>query len=1327
MSDYQLAYTDLINEMSGKDTLSGWDCLVSYNEDQVNQMLADRASKLGLLEPLKWSGTYHDPVLNKDIPTDYVVNFSNPELQFVDASCNVTFTCPFTGTYTFYFDGNPTTPQSFGPGLQLSISTSLANVEGTYDGDWQPNSGSINPSNYVVLMEPGSNVAQGVCLDFTNITAVIENAPGGQNSADQLATVSNMMADEVSSYFQQAGGVNYYLAALSNAPQGDSPKEIALQPVSFAFSAVPANSNENIPATLCMWIGLQGGNGAQFQSGQTPLSFQPGSSPITPLPQGKSASIIFSHSVMGNLFLAPALQSATGGQSSLDDGPGDSGFNLLFTLPSHEVNIDQFTQGDPNNVPYTEIDSLSFNVNDNPATLAIPSGLSSSDTPSTAKYSSLSYAQNWVTENLIMGGTEPERIWGNGTINNTFNLNGSGQWAGSSDPTRPNQLNFNLSMDTTMSVSPTPASWKWYQVAFEGYSDDLPPTLQNVQPQVPPGSCVLSMDYLLTTNLLFPGQNVFIPDSPVPSGGDTTSGVACPRDLIMTGSLNPNPQASALRDENFNTISIANKRKAKAYNIQMKAQAGPGSADALKEELLSIPAPPIFGDLLNAMATSDSIGSQVVAVLANYGYGNLTGTDFISLMNLVPEDIFGAASLGRSVAGEKKSPMDDRRDSGIGGLTPDYEPRESWLRASQASSSPFDLRMFGAMYVITAPASDAGRVLIVNPCTTAITYVGQTVTPTISNTQSNSAIVSWSIQGRNFQAAFAAGVDPSSNLFTAQFSGTVQDSGSTPVALAGTMKPFTSTDSSLSIASWKSRQNIPAPRAEKGKPAINTRTRSSTKRLQRSRVFPSLKVARTNLPSCYPTPGVYKISAPHAETSWPLSIALQGNSYVVSFAGTTVPMQEEPSPLDPDLPMWGWRNAKNTMSYKISFATMDPEGVVSFSGVQSPTVGATAPLPFSGLWTKPAAGSTSGQPHTPLASTRATKGDIHQLRKGLVVPGPEDDFNFSASILGVMLIPLTIISFIGCLASCYWRWQDNQEPNPATEQQVTELSDAAMKALKEQRDQIMQRLEAVLERDSEETLDDHQDDFKSQEPDIDAAVKQHINDTLDKMDIESIANFDISQLNNPEGDLATLVQSTRDLIEGRVGNLAVQLTGPVMGTALSSFENSDMVDPEQGEGVQAQALAAQTALLSVQLTEPLPGMAQSYMNATLAYCISNRIRQYNQEQMQQNDSDIEQYEQDESDTNQEISQEQVEEEKEEADADNPNLTQDQRDEAEKEEEATKQEIGNLEKRVENEEEQEGQDEGKETDLEKQISENEQDIDQDQGDAENAEREAFGDP
>lgn len=52
----QLHATELVKQMVGKNTLNGWDVLVSYNEDQINELLSMRSKSIkGLLTRLNFT------------------------------------------------------------------------------------------------------------------------------------------------------------------------------------------------------------------------------------------------------------------------------------------------------------------------------------------------------------------------------------------------------------------------------------------------------------------------------------------------------------------------------------------------------------------------------------------------------------------------------------------------------------------------------------------------------------------------------------------------------------------------------------------------------------------------------------------------------------------------------------------------------------------------------------------------------------------------------------------------------------------------------------------------------------------------------------------------------------------------------------------------------------------------------------------------------------------------------------------------------------------------------------------------------------------------
>lgn len=51
----QVSTTDLVKQMSGRDTLNGWDVLISYDEAQINSLLNLRAETITTLKNMVFS------------------------------------------------------------------------------------------------------------------------------------------------------------------------------------------------------------------------------------------------------------------------------------------------------------------------------------------------------------------------------------------------------------------------------------------------------------------------------------------------------------------------------------------------------------------------------------------------------------------------------------------------------------------------------------------------------------------------------------------------------------------------------------------------------------------------------------------------------------------------------------------------------------------------------------------------------------------------------------------------------------------------------------------------------------------------------------------------------------------------------------------------------------------------------------------------------------------------------------------------------------------------------------------------------------------------
>lgn len=133
-------------------------------------------------------------------------------------------------------------------------------------------------------------------------------------------------------------------------------------------------------------------------------------------------------------------------------------------------------------------------------------------------------------ENLISDGHgAPTR----GKTNLEFSWTAKGSWKDKSNPDHPNLLGFDWVGDDSWKIEVPKEDHPWWEALF-GFGTELPEPYKKLQ--VPSPDVKLEMktlDYFLTTNLLYPGKHVFKADDP--SSKSTDRGLALPHDLILTG------------------------------------------------------------------------------------------------------------------------------------------------------------------------------------------------------------------------------------------------------------------------------------------------------------------------------------------------------------------------------------------------------------------------------------------------------------------------------------------------------------------------------------------------------------------------------------------------------------------------------------------------------------------------------------------------------------------------------------------------------------------------------------------------------------------------
>ena len=126
--------------------------------------------------------------------------------------------------------------------------------------------------------------------------------------------------------------------------------------------------------------------------------------------------------------------------------------------------------------------------------------------------------------------------FGSGTTNLEFTWTAKGSWKDLSDDSHPNRLGLAWTKDTNWRINTAAQPRAWWQWFCNGNPNSVPEHFKNLQVPGPDVDLTMdSLDYFLTTNLLYPGKHVFQVDTP--SSDSTAKGLALPRDLILTGTI----------------------------------------------------------------------------------------------------------------------------------------------------------------------------------------------------------------------------------------------------------------------------------------------------------------------------------------------------------------------------------------------------------------------------------------------------------------------------------------------------------------------------------------------------------------------------------------------------------------------------------------------------------------------------------------------------------------------------------------------------------------------------------------------------------------------
>lgn len=179
------------------------------------------------------------------------------------------------------------------------------------------------------------------------------------------------------------------------------------------------------------------------------------------------------------------------------------------------------------------VDGFKFSPSEPKTTISFDSGINSKSNE--IKYTSARQRVKW--EDRESGAFQRGYIR-DGTTNLEFVWTAKGSWKDKKTAEHPNLLGLDWTGDKDWTINKGAEEQEWWERIFGG-STAIPEHLRNLK--VPSPNMKLEMntlDYFLTTNLLYPGKHIFNADDP--SSDSTDKGLALPHDLILTGEITIN-------------------------------------------------------------------------------------------------------------------------------------------------------------------------------------------------------------------------------------------------------------------------------------------------------------------------------------------------------------------------------------------------------------------------------------------------------------------------------------------------------------------------------------------------------------------------------------------------------------------------------------------------------------------------------------------------------------------------------------------------------------------------------------------------------------------
>ncbi|WKK83716.2 hypothetical protein QYS48_15675 [Marivirga arenosa] len=579
-------FSQMSTAMKGENTTNGWDVVCSYDLTKLNELLSEKYKQGKLVADIPgvviWDWVLDFGGLNM---TTYDFKLSEPVLNF-NLDGRATLNMPISKISSTNQGvvvskvGAVDTPAKYKSETWYSVSngeyTELTDQSkiaigdcAMYENDWykitsikSPEPGpSVTGTHSLVGSIPISAIlGDNQIYNKGTIVVFKESAPTSQahivlhfsNKASNPATFaispkldSNFnkeaqLLNSITNFFSNSvNDIDYALNSIAPTPSPTG--ETMITPKSFVFNTVTTGNNTGVLST---YIATTQNKGV----GQTNPSFTVAGKRSSPIPKGNTASMIFSQSFIQNIFLTSQLQKSltdcsvtfTNLDSGIQANIHASNINIAINIPKTETGSQSFPGSgscSSYSTSYLKVNNDVLSSNDYPITMILTGDQISlewsiqqagfnyetgSDMTTICPFYSHTSDINWstdsghkVTIDIKSNPNSPSKI----ILDSSDNID----------------INPKLSFEESTysaTVSPKPAHkdcWDkfWTGDAANEIHQALQAALGNFAPKI--SLSFAGINYFATTNILFPGGNIF--------DVDVNSGLQVPRDMVLLGNI----------------------------------------------------------------------------------------------------------------------------------------------------------------------------------------------------------------------------------------------------------------------------------------------------------------------------------------------------------------------------------------------------------------------------------------------------------------------------------------------------------------------------------------------------------------------------------------------------------------------------------------------------------------------------------------------------------------------------------------------------------------------------------------------------------------------